>query len=290
MTGPDVVAIGGGHGLAVTLRALQPWAGHVTAVVSTADDGGSTGRLRESWDVPALGDARRCLAALADPDDVWTRVLERRFDVGELAGHAVGNLVLLALLEELGDLQSACDEVARGFRIDPARARVVPVTDDAVVLHGRLQDGSDVAGQVAVAESTGVSDVWVEPPGTAASRLAVEAVRRAALVVLGPGSLYTSVLAAVVVGDLRTALQQTDARVAYVANLRADQAEAKGYDVAAHVEALRHHGIEPDVVLADPAALELGDLDVPAVTAAMATAQGLHDPARLGAALHGLVP
>ena len=85
MSGPLVVAIGGGHGLAVTLRAVQPWAGHVTAVVSTADDGGSTGRLRESWDVPALGDVRRCLTTLARPDDVWTRVLERRFDAGELA-------------------------------------------------------------------------------------------------------------------------------------------------------------------------------------------------------------
>lgn len=105
MTGSDarVVAIGGGHGLAVTLQAVAPWAAKITAVVSTADDGGSTGRLRESWDVPALGDVRRCLSALADPDDVWTRVLERRFDAGELVGHAVGNLVLLALDVARGD-------------------------------------------------------------------------------------------------------------------------------------------------------------------------------------------
>ena len=92
-TGPRIVALGGGHGLAVTLRAVFPWAGSVTAVVSTADDGGSTGRLRESWDVPALGDVRRCLATLAavtDPSGVWSRVLERRFDAGELSGHAFG--------------------------------------------------------------------------------------------------------------------------------------------------------------------------------------------------------
>lgn len=291
MNGTDVVAIGGGHGLAVTLRAVQPWADHVTAVVSTADDGGSTGRLRESWDVPALGDVRRCLAALADPGDVWTRVLERRFDAGELAGHAVGNLVLLALLEELGDLQSACDEVARGFRIDRRRARVVPVTDDAIVLHGRLEDGTDVAGQVVVAESTGVAEVWVEPSATVASRLAIEAIGRASLVVLGPGSLYTSVLAATVVGDLRKALHDTSARIAYVANLRADQAEAKGYDVAAHVEALRRHDIEPDVVLVDPSGPDLGVLDVPTVRGPLATEGGLlHDPVRLGEALRSLLP
>jgi uncharacterized cofD-like protein len=289
-SGARVVAIGGGHGLAVTLKAVAPWAEKVTAVVSTADDGGSTGRLRESWDVPALGDVRRCLSALADPDDVWTRVLERRFDAGELAGHAVGNLVLLALTEELGDLQSACDEVARSYRIDRRRARVVPVTDDAVILHGRTEAGEVVSGQVAVAETSGLREVWIAPAVTAASTIAIEAIRAADLVLLGPGSLYTSVLAAAVVGDIRNALADTDGRVAYVANLRADQAEAKGYDLSAHLAALARHGIEPEVVLSHPGALPIGEVGCEVVERDIAAADGrTHEPAALGAALASLV-
>jgi uncharacterized cofD-like protein len=291
VSGPRVVAIGGGHGLAVTLRAVRPWAGHVTAVVSTADDGGSTGRLRESWDVPALGDVRRCLTTLARPDDVWTRVLERRFDAGELAGHAVGNLVLLALTEELGDLQSACDEVARGFRIDPRRARVVPVTDDAVVLCGRTEDGRVVTGQVAVAETHHLREVWVDPECTAASNIAIEALRAADLVLLGPGSLYTSVLAAAVVGDIRKALADVGVRVVYVANLRADGAETHGYDVSDHVAALQRHGIQPDLVVTQRGGLPVGATEVEVLEADLADERGvLHDPVRLGQALRSLLP
>lgn len=283
--GPRVVAIGGGHGLSVTLRAVLPWAGSVTAVVSTADDGGSTGRLRESWEVPALGDVRRCLAALGGDDRVWPRVLEHRFEAGELRGHALGNLLLLALTEELGDLQGACDEIARTAGIDPDRARVVPVTDDAVVLHGRTADGRTVAGQVAVAGTDGIEEVWVDPACTAASAVALQAVAEADLVVLGPGSLYTSVLAAAVVGDLRKALADTSARVTYVGNLRTDGVETRGYDLARHVAALRRHGIHPDVLVAATGALPVGDPGLDVVEADVAMPAGTHDPERLGAVL-----
>jgi uncharacterized cofD-like protein len=280
-----VVAIGGGHGLAASLRAAAT-SDHLTAVVSTADDGGSTGRLRESWDVPALGDVRRCLAAMADPSQLWPRVLERRFDAGELKGHAVGNLLLLALTEELGDLQAACDEVAHTCGLDASRARVVPVTDDAVVLHGRTGDGLTVDGQVAVSNAPGVREVWVEPAGTVASTVALEAIRGADQVILGPGSLYTSVLAALVVGDLRHAVGDTSAQVVYVANLRADLPEARGYDVAAHVDALERHGVTPDVVVAQRGALPLGAMDIAVVEADVAGPNGLvHDPSALGAVL-----
>lgn len=304
MTRPCVVAIGGGHGLSVTLRAVAPWAEQVTGVVSTADDGGSTGRLRESWDVPALGDVRRCLATLAvgsaadgkagnsrNRAEMWANVLERRFEVGELAGHAVGNLLLLALTEELGDLQSAADEIARTAGIDVDRARIVPVTDDAIVLCGRTTDGLVVEGQVAVASTVGIHEVWVDPGVTAASQLAIEAIRGADLVVLGPGSLYTSVLAAVVVGEMRGALADTSARIAYVANLRAEQDEAKGYDLAAHLDALTRHGIRTDVALVDPgSAVPTGAVEAEVVEAPVADARGLlHDADRLGAALRSLI-
>ncbi len=238
----------------------------------------------------ALGDVRRCLSALADPDDVWTRVLERRFDVGELAGHSVGNLVLLALIEELGDLQSACDEVARGYRIDARRARVVPVTDEGVVLHGRNAVGDEVEGQVAVAEMSGLHEVWIDPGCTAASTVAIEAIRAAGLVLLGPGSLYTSVLAAAVVGDIRKALTDVVVPVVYIANLRVDGTETGGYDLAAHLAALHRHGIHPDIALVQPGSLPIGAVDVEVVEADIAAANGLvHDPTKLGQAIRALL-
>lgn len=285
----QVVALGGGHGLAVSLQAIAPWADHITAVVSTADDGGSTGRLRESWDVPALGDVRRCLAALADGERLWPRVLERRFDAGELSGHAVGNLLLLALTEELGNLQSACDEVAHTCGIDLRQARVVPVTDDAVVLVGRTAEGTRIEGQVAVANTPGVEEVWVSPSATAASNLAIEAIRSADLVVLGPGSLFTSVLATAVVGDVRKALADTAARVVYVSNLQPEDCEAQGYDLAAHLLALARHDVPVDVVLAHTGTALEARPGVELVLADLADATGeTHDTTALGSAIAAL--
>jgi uncharacterized cofD-like protein len=194
--------------------------------------------------------------------------------------------VLLALTEELGDLQSACDEVARTSGVDPTRARVVPVTDDAVVLHARTTDGSVVAGQVAVATTAGIDEVWVDPDCTAASTVALDAIARADVVVLGPGSLYTSVLAAAVVGDVRKALVDTAARVVYLANLRAEGAETRGYDLAAHVAALGRHGIHPHLALTHAGGLPVGAPGLEVVEADLAAPGGLtHDPALLGAAL-----
>jgi uncharacterized cofD-like protein len=287
----DVVAIGGGHGLAATLRACIGWAGCVTAVVSTADDGGSTGRLRESWEVPAPGDVRRCLAAIGAEGSLWTTLLERRFDAGELEGHAVGNLLLLALTEELGSLQAACDEIARICDVAVDHARVVPVTDDPVVLCGSV-DGTRIEGQVAVAEAVGVGEVWVEPPSTAASPIALEATLAADLVVLGPGSLYTSVLAAAVVGDLRKAIGDATARRVYVCNLHPEAAEARDYDVVAHLAALDRHGVHPDVVVCAPGALphsRWSDAGIEVVEADVARPHGLaHDPVKLGEVLRSL--
>lgn len=283
-----VVAIGGGHGLAATLRAAAHYADQLTAVVSTADDGGSTGRLRASWDVPAPGDVRRCLSALGDHDGTWSRLLERRFDAGELEGHAVGNLLLLALIEELGSFQAAVDEIAAVAGIDAEHARVVPVAEDPVVLCARIGD-EHVEGQVAVANATDVDEVWVEPRSTACSQLALRAVAAADQVLLGPGSLFTSVLAAVVVGDLRAALAASSAQRIYVCNLRAEAVETKGYDVADHVAALARHGVAPDLVVCHAGALPVGAVDCPVVEADLARPHGLaHDPVKLATALQDL--
>lgn len=284
--GPDVVAIGGGHGLATTLRAVDPWAGRLTAVVSTADDGGSTGRLRASWEVPALGDARRCLSALAGSSNVFARALERRFEAGELEGHVVGNLLLLALTEEIGDLQPACDEVARMLGIPLERARIVPVTGDEVVLMGRSESGTIAEGQVAVSSTLAINEVWIDPPSASASAVAIDAISNADLVVLGPGSLFTSVLAAVMVGDVRRALLDTQARVVYVSNLHPERVEARDYGFADHLGALTRHGVRVDLVVKQVGGLVDPACSVPVVEVEVARPGGqAHDPELLGRVL-----
>jgi uncharacterized cofD-like protein len=288
---PAVVVVGGGHGLAATIRAARTYAAGLTAVVATADDGGSTGRLRSAIAMPAPGDVRRCVEAMAaDPDGALSRALEYRFAGSDVEGHALGNLLIAGLQSVTGDFVAAVDELSRLVGVDPS-GRVLPATVDPVVLHADTTDGRRVTGQVAISRTTGIDRVLVEPPDAAVPADAVDALLEADQVVLGPGSLFTSVLAAAVVDGVRDAVKRSTGRRVYVCNVRAELAETRGYDVAAHVAALRRHGIEPDVVLAQRDALPQGDVGVPVVEADVVRPNGLaHDPELLGAALAGLVP
>jgi uncharacterized cofD-like protein len=290
MTKPAVVAIGGGHGLAVTLRAATGYAGSLTGVVSVADDGGSSGRLRVTTGLPAMGDIRYCLTTLADRDDpdaaAWAAAFEHRFDSGELAGHAMGNLAITALAQELGSFDLAIDSVRRLLRVDAA---IVPASSVPVRLVADA-DGGQVHGQVAVQGSNGIRHIALDPADAPASPAAVGAAERAAQIVVGPGSLYTSVLAALAVPDVRDAVDRSSAPTIYVCNLRPQVPETEGYDVDAHVRALRDHGVEPDVVVCHPEALARGRLTgVEVVEQPVANGTRGHDPALLGAALASLV-
>jgi uncharacterized cofD-like protein len=294
---PRVVAIGGGHGLAATIRAVRGYAAHTTAVVATADDGGSTGRLRSAMAIPAPGDLRRCLVAMAGAEDhPLGRALEYRFAGTDVEGHALGNLLLVALLGAVGgDFVAATDEVARLLGLDPARGRVVPATVEPVELVATTADGTRVAGQVAVGATEAIARVGLDPPGVKAPDGVPDLVLAADQVVLGPGSLYTSVLAAALVDELREALAATTARRVYVCNLRAEAAETRGYDVARHVVALQAHGIEPDVVVVQAGASvslrpNLEDqLGVEIVTADVARPHGMaHDSSKLTSVLADL--
>jgi uncharacterized cofD-like protein len=284
--GPSVVALGGGHGLSATLQAMRCYARNVAAIVSVADDGGSSGRLRNDFGMPAPGDLRRCLVALADPESLWTRAFEHRFEGGELEGHAFGNLVIAGLTDVTGDFEVA---LAAAGRLLGVAGRVIPATREPVVLKAESA-GVSVEGQTAVQRAGRISGVSLvpadpEPPGAALAALAA-----ADQVVIGPGSLFTSVLAVVAVPALRRALATTRARKVYVANLREQVPETSGYDVAAHVDALRAHGLDVDVVLRDVSGLPRGALDVECVEAPLARPDGLaHDPDRLAEALGSLV-
>lgn len=282
----SVAALGGGHGLAATLRAARRYASSITAIVSVADDGGSSGRLRETFGIIPPGDLRKCLVALGDPDSVWGEALEHRFDAGELDGHPLGNLVLAGLAAVTGSWTAALEEVGR---IIGAGGRVLPATVVPVVLKAATALG-EVHGQEAVTRTGAISSISLVPPDAEAPVEAVEAVRRADQVVLGPGSLFTSVLAAASVPDLREALGGARGRKVYVANLRPQVPETEGYDVADHVCALASHGVEVDVVVCDPGTIPVGDLSVPCVRADLGRRDGGgHDPGKLAAVLADLV-
>jgi uncharacterized cofD-like protein len=254
--GPAVVALGGGHGLATALRAIRRYAGSITAVVSVADDGGSSGRLRRDLGVPPPGDIRRCLVALAGDDGVWSKAFEHRFRDGELEGHALGNLVLVGLTETLGSFPDALDEAGRLLK---GVGRVVPATVEPVVLKAELAapevaddvTGEMVEGQAAVANSQGIRRVELVPADVAATPAAVDAVLAADQVVYAPGSLFTSVLPVLCVAGLREAIAATQAQVVQVANLRAQVPETSGMDVADHLAAVLAHGARVDRLLHD---------------------------------------
>ena len=284
MTAPRVVGIGGGHGLAATLRAATGYAGVLTGIVSVADDGGSSGRLREATGLPAMGDIRRCLSSLADPDSSIGEILEHRF-TGELDGHAFGNLLIAALDTRLG----FTDAIAELTRLVGAPACILPVTETPVVLVAETDSGP-VHGQVAVQRCRGIKRVALEPADAAPAPGVVDALLEADQIVLGPGSLYTSVLAGLALPGIRDAVVASAAQVVYVGNLRPQVPETEGYDMAAHVDAFHDHGINPDVVVCHPGALPEGTVDIEVVTKPVARPSGLaHDPVLLGQALAALL-
>lgn len=283
-----VVAVGGGHGTAVTLRAARHYASTLTAVVSVADNGGSSGRLREFLDVVALGDLRKCLVALAADDSLLARTFEHRFVEEELAGHALGNLVLAGLTESAGDLVAGVDEAAR---LLGAVGRVLPATTEQVVLKAVADEG-EVAGQVEVAASRRIRRVSLVPGDARPPLEALSALAEADQIVVGPGSLFTSVLAAVAVPGIAGAITSAPGQRVFVCNLRPQVPETEGYDVAAHVAALAEHGVTVDTVLCDTAAgMPRGTVRGPEVVDRLLAGPNrlVHDPARLAEALSDLL-
>ncbi|MCB1027316.1 MAG: YvcK family protein [Microthrixaceae bacterium] len=285
--GVNVVAIGGGHGLSATLRAVRRYADGICGVVTVGDDGGSTGRLRRAgWHV-VPGDLRKSLVALAPPDSLLAAGMEHRFEGGELAGHTAGNLLLGAMMRESGgDLIQVLD--ALGDALGTV-GRVLPAAVNPVTLLGETPSGW-VRGQVEVAATSDLVRLGFDPGDPVVPDAAVDAIVNADQVILGPGSLYTSVLAAAAVPGIRRAVARSTAQVVYVANLAAHEAESAGYDVADHVAALANHGLEPDAVLYDPDRLS-GVAGVEAAVGEQLTATNpsVHDPERLAEALGGLI-
>ncbi|MEJ8277754.1 gluconeogenesis factor YvcK family protein [Pseudonocardia spirodelae] len=305
-----VVALGGGHGLHATLTALRrcPVVGDITAVVTVADDGGSSGRLRRELGLLPPGDLRMALAALAGDDErgrFWSGLVQHRFGgTGALAGHAVGNLLLAGLLERDGDPVRALETVGElmgcAGRVLPM-ARVPLDIEAEVALEGH-DTGHLIRGQVAVASTPGrVRRVWLRPPEPPACDEAVRAVLDADAVLLGPGSWFTSVLPHLLVPGLRDALLETAAARVVLLNLAPEPGETAGFSPGQHLEVLSGHapGLRAHAVLVDTGSVSVADrLDTaaadllvpggrvwPADVADARSATPRHDPDALAGAL-----
>ena len=258
---PRVVALGGGTGLSTLLRGLKHLTPDITAIVTVADDGGSSGRLRADLGVPPPGDVKECLLALADDESLLSAVFSHRFATGELAGHTLGNLFLAALTEVLGDFDQAVKESSKVLAIT---GTVLPSTTADVRLHALLSDGRHLAGESSIGRSpVSVSRVWLEPSDSHALPLALARIAEADLVVLGPGSLFTSVMPNILVGGMREALAETGAPVVYVANLMTQPGETANLSGPDHLRALIDHLGEGvvDTVLVNSAPVPDGALE-----------------------------
>ena len=292
-----VTGIGGGHGLAVTLRAARTYSDNVQAVVTVADDGGSSGRLSRTLGIPPPGDIRNCLVALSDESNL-AELYQHRFTSGPLTGHSMGNLIIAALTELTGDFAEAVAEAGRHLG---ARGSVHPATNELLTMRARVE-GKVVKGQVAVAQTEGrIQAVYIKPRSPEANPAAVEAIMTADQIVMGPGSLFTSLIATLLVPGIKEALANTKAARVFVLNNRMQTGETWGLDAVTHVEALLAHTgptsvdcivvqwpvLRGDGVPVDRAAIEAIGLNV--IEADLTNAAGGHDSDRLGKVLSDLV-
>jgi uncharacterized cofD-like protein len=292
-----VVGIGGGHGLAASLRAARLYSDDVSAVVTVADDGGSSGRLTRELGVPPPGDIRNCLVALSENEEL-SELWQHRFTSGALTGHTVGNLVIAALTERAGDFALAVEAAGRLLSV---RGHVYPATTERVAMRARVEGGV-VKGQVAVAQSRSpIQAVYLKPSDPSAHPPAVAAIEAADQILLGPGSLFTSLIATLLVPGIGKALRDANARRIFICNSRMQKGETEGLSAAAHVEALLAHVgpftvdtvvvqapvVAEDGVKVDSEALDFLNIDV--VPADVARADGGHVPEHLAEVLSKLV-
>lgn len=237
-----IAAIGGGTGLSTMLRGLRTKFSDITAIVSVADDGGSSGVLRREYHMLPPGDIRNCISALADVGEELGDFLNFRFENGQLAGHAMGNLMLAAFNEMSGSFEEAVNKFCRVFQID---GTVLPVTDEDVVLSAVLTNGMVVDGESNVGhereDGSKIHHVYLTPGRPKASSAAVAAIENADLVIMGPGSLYTSVIPNLLADGVCEAIKKSKGKRIYVCNVMTQPGETDGYSAYDHLKALEAH-------------------------------------------------
>lgn len=237
---PRIVVMGGGTGLSVMLRGLKEKPLDITAIVTVADDGGSSGILRSELQMPPPGDIRNVLTALADVEPLLSDILKYRFSTGSgLAGHSLGNLILAAMTDMHGDFVTAVKEMSRVFVV---RGQVLPAAGEAVILHAEMEDGSIVTGESKIPEAGGrIKRIFLEPKNVEPLPEALEAIQQADAILIGPGSLYTSILPNLLVPKLAEAIVASDAIKMFVCNVMTQPGETDNYTVSDHLQAVYDH-------------------------------------------------
>jgi uncharacterized cofD-like protein len=239
---PSVVAIGGGTGASGLLRGLKEHTDKLTAVVTVADDGGSSGRFRKEFGMLPPGDIRNCLAALSDGGPVLEQLFQYRFEDGDLKGHPFGNIFLAAMTQVTGDFEQAVKEANRVLNV---RGRVLPATTTKISLIAEHEDGSKTTGESLVGKvNKPVKKLSLKPEDVPAGPEVVNAILEADLVILGPGSLYTSVLPNLLIPEILDACLKTDAVVGYVCNIMTQTGETQDFSASQHVQAIIEHTSE----------------------------------------------
>ncbi|MBE9004833.1 YvcK family protein [Fortiea sp. LEGE XX443] len=235
--GPKIVVIGGGTGLSTLLRGLKTYSANISAIVTVADDGGSSGRLRQEFGVLPPGDIRNCLAALADEEKLLTELFQYRFRAGDgLTGHSFGNLFLTAMSDITGDLERA---VAASSKVLAVRGQVLPATLSDVRLWAELEDGRRIDGESSIPKAGGkIVNIGCTPANPPALPAAIKAIKEADYIIIGPGSLYTSLVPNLLVPEIANAIAQTKAPRIYVCNIMTQPGETEGYTVADHIRAI----------------------------------------------------
>ena len=238
--GPKIVVIGGGTGLSVLLKGLKHYTSNITAAVSVGDDGGSSGRLRKEFGVVPVGDIRACIVALADEEDVMEKVFNYRFSRGEgLKGHSLGNLLLVALTNISGNFQ---DAVANADQILHINGRVLPITTEPLELCAELASGEYVRGECKIGEcEEQIEHMYIDPPYAEVLPQVLDAIAEADAVILGPGSLYTSIMPNLCVHQVVDAIKESECKTFYVCNVTQQPGETTGYTAADHLQAIYDH-------------------------------------------------
>ena len=239
--GPHIVVIGGGTGLSVLLRGLKEYTSNITAIVSVGDDGGSSGRIREQFDMVPVGDVRNCIVALSDREDLMEQIFDYRFERGEgLDGHSLGNLLLVAMSYLTGSFHDAVSDINEVLQI---RGRVLPVSDVPITLKAILDDDTEIVGESCVSQADRpIVRLTIEPEDVQPPDEALEAIASAEAIVLGPGSLFTSIIPNLLVDGIVEAILQSKAMKFYVCNVMTQAGETDNFTAEDHLFSMLEHG------------------------------------------------
>ena len=246
-----VVTIGGGTGLSVLLRGLKKYPLEITAIVTVADDGGSSGKIRSDMNIPSPGDIRNVIAALSDVEPYLEKMFQYRFDSGEVKGHPVGNLMIAAMTDIHGDFSTAVKVMSRILNV---RGTVLPTTNDIATLNAVLSDGEIIRGESSITKAGGVIDhVYITPSRVKPNEDVLKAIEEADYIIMGPGSLYTSIIPNLVISNVSEKIRESKAKKIYVCNVMTQHGETDNYSVCDHIVAINKHVEENifDLVIAN---------------------------------------